>query len=65
MPNEDRILANLNLDKIMVAHQMWKPSNSIRKSPIHFSHPTAGFIKLNFDGASKGNPGLARLGGIF
>jgi ribonuclease HI len=24
-----------------------------------------GFIKLNFDGASKGNPGLVGLGGVF
>ena len=29
-----------------------------------FPFPLEGFIKLNFDGASKGNPGLARYEGI-
>jgi hypothetical protein len=27
--------------------------------------PQKGFIKLNFDGASKGNPGPAGAGGVF
>jgi hypothetical protein len=34
-------------------------------SPLIWSPPPAGFIKLNFNGASKGNPGLERLGGVF
>ena len=32
---------------------------------MHFTLPGEGFIKLNFDGASKGNPRVAGLGGIF
>jgi hypothetical protein len=27
--------------------------------------PPPRFLKINFDGASKGNPGLAGAGGIF
>lgn len=30
----------------------------------NFLHPPQGFTKLNFDGASKGNPDLAGLGGL-
>lgn len=30
-----------------------------------FRYPKEKFIKLNFDGASKGNPGNAGFGGIF
>lgn len=29
-----------------------------------WKRPPAGFLKLNFDGASRGNPGLASIGGI-
>lgn len=32
---------------------------------MNFSWSSTGFIKLNFDGASKGNPGLAGMGGLF
>lgn len=40
-------------------------ANIINKQPSHWNpHPT-NVIKLNFDGASKGNPGKARHGGIF
>lgn len=35
------------------------------QSPTMFIRPQGGFIKLNFDGVSKGNPGLAGYGGIF
>jgi hypothetical protein len=34
-------------------------------SPETWSHPPKGFYKLNFDGASKGNPGPAGFGGVF
>jgi len=33
-------------------------------SPDSWSPPREGFFKLNFDGASKGNPGCAGFGGI-
>jgi len=32
--------------------------------PIGWSRPPEGFLKLNFDGASRGNPSLAGIGGI-
>jgi ribonuclease HI len=31
----------------------------------HYRNPQQGFIKLNFDGAAKGNPGEAGTGGVF
>lgn len=34
-------------------------------SPTSWNSPPPTFIKLNFNGSSKGNPGLARGGGIF
>jgi ribonuclease HI len=33
--------------------------------PSNWSPPPTSFVKLNFDGASKGNPSLAGLGGVF
>ena len=32
--------------------------------PYHWFPPPIGFLKLNFDGASKGNPGPAGFGGV-
>lgn len=64
-PEEENIMNNLNLEQGMVAPQMRKPPDTGSISPIHFSRPSEGFIKLNFDGASKGNPGPAGLRGIF
>lgn len=32
--------------------------------PIRWSKPVAGWLKLNTDGSSLGNPGLARGGGL-
>jgi len=37
----------------------------INKQPSHWNPPPTNVIKLNFDGASKGNPGKAIHGGIF
>jgi ribonuclease HI len=34
-------------------------------SPDHWCPPPIGFLKLNFDGASKGNPGPVGFGGVF
>eukprot|EP00253_Pinus_taeda_P027544 PITA_27544 len=36
-----------------------------KQSAYQFRYPSQPFIKLNFDGASKGNPGPAGFGGIF
>lgn len=62
---EEQILHKLNLKQGMLAPQMWKPPDIGCNIPIHFKHPMAGFIKLNFDGASKGNKGSAGFGGLF
>ena len=35
------------------------------QSPDKFRYLRDHFVKLNFDGASKGNPGEAGFGGIF
>ena len=34
-------------------------------SQLHWTPPPPGIFKMNFDGASKGNPGPAGFGGIF
>ena len=39
--------------------------NPTLQSPNRWSPPPSSFIKLNFDGASKGNPGHAGGGGVF
>jgi ribonuclease HI len=39
--------------------------NQTLQSPDRWSPPPSSFIKLNFDGASKGNPGPAGEGGVF
>lgn len=39
--------------------------NQILQSPDRWSPPPSSFIKLNFNGASKGNPGPAGGGGVF
>ena len=39
--------------------------NKQAESPDQFNYPKENFIKLNFDGASKGNPGNDGFGGIF
>jgi len=49
----------------MVYPQQQKNQSIQNQSPTVFIHPHEGFIKLNFDGVSKGNPGPAGYGGIF
>ena len=49
----------------MLYKGLWKykpPEHTIEE---HWSPPQPGFIKLNYDGASKGNTGQAGAGGIF
>jgi hypothetical protein len=41
------------------------PTKYYQSSPIAWSNPPQGFIKLNFDGVSKRYPSLARDGGAF
>lgn len=49
----------------MVYPRAEKRIRPITQSPKHFRYPGEHMIKLNFNGASKGNPGQAGLGGIF
>eukprot|EP00253_Pinus_taeda_P033781 PITA_33781 len=64
-PMEEEILNKLNLKYEMVFHKQ-NPNHEMRSnSPDKFCYPKENFIKLNFDGASKGNPSEAGFGGIF
>jgi len=64
-PDEQEILNKINLKPEMV-HFKCSASHDMRtQSPEKFSYPSDHFVKLNFDGASKGNPGDAGFGGIF
>lgn len=54
---EGRIIQHLNLKEEILSPSSWKqlpPRDHVRNS---FSRPQSGFVKLNYDGASKGNPG--------
>jgi hypothetical protein len=41
------------------------PRSTAPSSPSFWSPPPEDFVKLNFDGASKGNPGAAGYGVVF
>eukprot|EP00253_Pinus_taeda_P031603 PITA_31603 len=62
---EGQILVNLNMKYEMVYPRKEMRQNKQAQSPEQFNYPKENFIKLNFDGASKGNPGNAAFGGIF
>lgn len=62
---EKRILDRLNIEFNMIYPRKEKVQKPKTQSSGHFKHPGENFIKLNFDGASKGNPGPAGLGDIF
>eukprot|EP00253_Pinus_taeda_P012904 PITA_12904 len=64
-PGEGRIASTLNLEFNLIFPRKERQTNPRARSPNWFSYPEAHSIKLNFDGASKGNPGPAVLGGIF
>ena len=49
----------------MIYPQKERHQRSQIQSEAQFRYPGENFIKLNFDGASKGSPGLAGFGGIF
>lgn len=55
----------LNLRFEMIHHKQNSRQDMKTQIPNKFSYPRENFIKLNFDGASKGNPGEASYGGIF
>jgi hypothetical protein len=47
--------------KSLASNESSLPQNSL---PTSYSSSPQGFVKLNFDGASKGNPRLASYGGL-
>lgn len=62
---ESAILKKLNLEPGMIFQQGTKQRHpSANQSRTKFRKPPDGFVKLNFDGAAKGNPGPAGFGGI-
>ena len=62
---EGRILTKLNMEFGMVYPRKGTQQQNRIQSPENFRYPEKNFIKLNFDGASKGNLGPASFGGIF
>jgi len=61
---EARILWELEISQEMLGTLTTPCVIPLISSISGFPFPLEGFIKLNFDGASKGNPGLARYEGI-
>lgn len=60
------ILKKLNLDQGMIYQQAKKQRQSMAlQSHAVYRKAPEGFMKLNFDGAAKGNLGPAGFGGIF
>ena len=53
---------NIQLPQRMPNH---RPSQSQADNKLPWSPPPQNTFKLNFDGASKGNPGTAGFGGVF
>jgi hypothetical protein len=60
---EQSIMNNWKLNNIQSLAPHPHPSSQ-GNNPSHWSPPPADFFKLNFDGASKGNPGAAGFGAV-
>jgi len=62
---EASILKMLNLNYEMAQYKKINRQSMRTQNSDKFTYPRENFIKLSFDGASKGNPGNAGFGGIF
>ena len=62
---EGGIASKLHMEFSMIYPIKENKNNPRAQSPNQFRYPGEHFIKMNFDGASKGNPGPIGLGGIF
>ena len=64
-PREEvRIAENWGLNRPAIQALHYQDKLCIPSSPAIWSVPPHGVFKLNFDGASRGNPGPAGYGGI-
>ena len=63
--HEERIPHMINLKPKMLTKELQKFKPQMQSPKDIFNFPQAGFLKLNYDGASKGNPGQVRIGGVF
>lgn len=59
---KERILQCLQLKQSMTNKTQCKPKTREVEEISTYRHPPQGFVKLNFDGATKGNMGI---GGLF
>lgn len=62
LPQEERIILHLGLQSISPLGTT-KAVSLINKSVNIWKPPPYGLLKVNIDGAAKGNPGLASFGG--
>jgi len=62
LPQEENIIFHLGLQSISPQGIIKEVSLPITGASI-WKPPPYGFFKVNIDGASKGNPGLASFGG--
>eukprot|EP00253_Pinus_taeda_P026308 PITA_26308 len=62
-PRDQRILASFKLDTVDSASTASSHLSPPKDSP-GWHKPPASFLKINFDGASRGNPGPAGIGGV-
>lgn len=58
-------MKGLNLKPSMLNTSLWKHHTPNGESANCYKWPQKEFIKLNFEGAAKGNPGAVGTGGLF
>jgi len=62
LPQEERIILQLDLQSI-IPQGLTKGVGQINADSIIWRPPPYGFLKVNIDGTSKGNPGLVGFRG--
>lgn len=65
---ENLISCNKKIDDVNICNPMKITGNKMKhnehKDGVIWSSPPLGWLKANFDGSTKGNPGRARCGGV-